>query len=112
MNQTINVQSWLEARKDEILEVSRLPVKEQLEAIEKAGSGVGFVFVLTMTSTDTESEFPQATHVDLTSIPVLRVRGEWVTVEDDNLLDILAGVIRMVAPNISEASDGDAKPTT
>ena len=98
MNQMITVEEWMSGRLGtEIIELPRLSVSDQLGNYDKAGTGVGFVLVLAMMSTD-EGERPEATQVDLQSLPVFKIRNAWMTPSDENFADVLSGIIRMVTP--------------
>ena len=82
----------------EYYELPNLSVQQQLDRYDSAETGVGFILVLAAITTDVESEYPEPTHFNVCSIPAVRIRGEWVTLEDENLADILTSLIRIVAP--------------
>ncbi|MDP6587004.1 MAG: hypothetical protein QF535_20290 [Anaerolineales bacterium] len=108
MNHTISVEKWLSQRLGvEVIELPQLPVREQLNKYDGAGSGVGFLLLLAMTSIDDESDNPETTHYGLLSVPIVKLRNTWMAIEDENLSDILAGVIRMVA---SEGINDGSEP--
>jgi hypothetical protein len=111
MNYTIDVEKWLSQRLGtEVMELPNLAIKCQLDSYDKAGSGVGFLLLLAMTSIDDESDDPKLTHYNLLSIPIVKLCNMWMTTEDENLSDILAGVIRMVAAEATNDTYTESEP--
>ena len=108
---TIPVKDWISAGLNkEFIELPNYTIQSQLEAYDKAGTGIGFILILLMLSTDSESDNPEATHVSMTSMPIVKLRNEWATIEDENLADMVAGLIRMIAPSVKpeQAEQGEA----
>ena len=105
MPYTVNIQDWMAQRQDEIIEIPKLSISEQLERYDSSETGIGFILVLCLMTMD-DSGTP--TNYDVLSMPVVKIRGEWLTINDENLADILAGVVRMVAP-ANEVANGDAR---
>jgi len=99
MNHTVTVEEWVKARLGtEVIELPKLAVEEQLRRYDEAGSGIGFILLLEMVTADADGEYPEATQFNLASVPAVKLCGSWMTVDDENLADILAGVVRLVAP--------------
>ena len=106
---TIPIRQWVRERIDrEIIELPNLLIDQQLQNYEAAGTGVGFVLFLAMITTDIESEDPEPTMASVLSLPVVKIRGEWVTPEDENIADIFSGLIRIIAPKANEVSSDDS----
>ena len=104
------VREWVQKRIGrEIIELPNLTIDQQLQNYDAAKSGVGFVLVLAMITTDVESEYPEATHASVISLPIIKILGEWVTLTDENLADILASVIRIIAPKNEVSSDDNIR---
>lgn len=96
---TITVKDWINTSVDKgLIELPNYTIKSQLDAYDSAGTGIGFILILSMVSSDSISDAPEATHAFMVSVPIVKMRGEWVTVEDENLADMVAGLIRMIAP--------------
>ena len=99
---------WFVKRVAEIEELPGLPISTQLRAYDDAGTGIGFILILEMLTTSQE-EKPQITHRQVLSVPVVKVRGIWMTTSDENLTDIFAGVVRLAAPINEGADDSGSK---
>jgi hypothetical protein len=99
MSNLMPLDAWLASR--EVLDLPAMPVATQLSRHDAVGTGLGFVFVLVSEESESERGVVEKNFA-LTTIPVLKVRGEWLTVADENLADIFAGFIRMVAPEITK----------
>lgn len=92
----IKISDWLEGRKDSVVELARSPVTTQLKAYDEAGTGLGFVMIGVLVSDVIKEQ--EETQISVQSVPVIKIKGEWHTVEDENLQEIASGFIRMVAP--------------
>lgn len=94
------IHNWIKSKIDkELVELPNIPISQQLDNYDKAGSGIGFVLLLMKVSTDIESDDPETTHLQIVSLPVIKIQNEWLTPNDENFSDILSGVIRTIAPN-------------
>jgi len=101
---TIPIVDWFKSHKiDEIAEIPSFPLLVQLKAFDDANTGIAFVMLLEPVSSGQEEPL-QATSLNMISIPVVKVRGVWVTAVDDGIRDIVSSVVRMVAP-INEATN-------
>ncbi len=115
MEYTTTINDWVMQRiGKEVLELTNLSVVKQLSQYDDAGTGFGFLLLLAKVSTDDVGDSPESTQLNLLSVPMLKLRNEWVTVSDENLADIVAGVIRMVTPSsafevANEVTDGSAE---
>jgi len=114
MEYTTTINDWVSQRiGKEVLELPNLTVAEQLSQYDNAGTGFGFLLLLAKVSTDDVGDSPESTQLNLLSVPMRKLRNEWVTINDENLADIVAGVIRMVTPSsafvANEETDGSAK---
>ena len=92
----IKVTSWLEENNDGVVELTKSPVTTQLKAYDEAGTGLGFVMIGILVDDIIKDQ--EKTQIAAQSVPVIKIKGEWHTVIDENLQEILSGVIRMVAP--------------
>jgi protoheme ferro-lyase len=99
----INIKEWLASKldTDEITEINKLPVQSQLDKYDAAGTGIGFVLVLSETTAEVDSDIDEQekpnSFLSLTSIPIVKINNQWVTVVDENISDIVSGVIRLMA---------------
>ena len=115
MEYTTTINDWVSQRiGQEVLELTNVPVAEQLLQYDDAGTGFGFLLLLAKVSTDDGGDSMESTQLNLLSVPMLKLRNEWVTIDDENLADIVAGVIRMVTPSsafevANEVTDGSAE---
>ena len=67
-------------------------IKIDLKVLESTGNGVGFIFIESLMSAggdDIASE--------ILSLPVFKVRGEWIVITDSNVCDIARGLINILA---------------
>lgn len=107
----IELYTWLKPKLGvDFTELPNLPVSLQLANYDNTQCGVGFVFVLSMTYAENESDEDPERNFEMESIPVIRMRGNWYTFDDDNIADIMRAIIRMITPegedDISEIQDG------
>lgn len=98
MNKIVDVMTWVQ--ENSLFDIPEMPLMTQLESLEKGGTGVGFVFG--MDALPTQEDKSDAECFELISVPVVKIKGRWVTVADENLSDILASIIRMLAPSEGE----------
>ena len=94
----IDIIEWASQRSRTIFELPNYSLQSQLDKYEQAETGIGFVLFLQLISTDTESDNPEATHTTVISVPVMKIRGRWQTVTNENVADMMSGLIRMVVP--------------
>lgn len=102
--QTTRVVEWLaKFTSEEIIELPGKPVVDQLKFYDEYGTGIGFIMYLVPMIEDTaggddnaEKNSNPVIEYHLKTRPVVRMRNDWYTVEDDNLEDILSAVIRML----------------
>lgn len=99
MKHTVSIEEWLALRRGaEVIELPNSSIQSQLTKYDEAGTGLGFVMVLSLVMED-DGVNPAQGSADLLPVPVVKLNKQWMTIEDENLADILSGVIRMVAPN-------------
>lgn len=102
------IKDWIVERLgNEVVEIPGWPVEGQLRKHDRTGSGIGFVLLFAMVSLESDGEVMEATHRTLMSVPIVRIRNEWLTMEDENLQDILSGIVRLVAPESFEEINDD-----
>ena len=95
----MNVCDWVLQRvRGEVIELPQYTIATQLAKYDAVGTGLGFVLLISLITSD-ENDPPQATGTEIISLPVVKIRSEWMTPGDGNVADILSGVVRMVAPN-------------
>ena len=92
----VKVTDWLEESKNGVAELTKSPVATQLKAYDEAGTGLGFVMIGVLVDDIIKDQ--DETQISVQSIPVIKIKGEWHTIVDENLQEIVSGVIRMVAP--------------
>jgi hypothetical protein len=92
----IKIQEWLKNEGDNVFEFPGKDIKSQIVKWEESNTGLGFVFVGVLVAKIEDGETPH--HSDMLSVPVIKIQGEWYTAKDENLRDILSGVIRSVTP--------------
>jgi len=109
MSYTTTVTDWMKERADSVMEIAGLPVQAQLDKYDASKTGIGFILVLELICVS-ENDPPKPTHADLVSQPVVKIRGTWVTINEENLSDILSGVVRMIAPDVGEANESGPQP--
>ena len=66
-------------------------INADLGVLEKTGNGVGFIFIESLIESDTDSA------TEVISLPVFKVRGEWIVITDNNICDIARGLINILA---------------
>ncbi len=97
MNSLVKISDWVEGQKSEFgaVELPNSAVEDQLKAYDENGTGIGFILILVPLVVN---ETKEAKQLDLVSVPVVKVRGEWLTPEDENIRDIFSGIVRISSP--------------
>jgi hypothetical protein len=101
---TLKVAEWLDSLSaNELLELEARPIVEQLAFYDKVGTGLGFIIFMVPTIADTgEDVDPDDMKVEyhLKSQPVVKMRNDWYTINDDNVVDMVAAVVRMLTSGL------------
>jgi len=93
----IKIQERVADEGNGVFELPGQGVKNQLAKWDESNTGLGFIFLgAPVAALEDGEEKPH--HIDLLSVPVIKIQGEWHTAKDENLRDILSGVIRSVTP--------------
>jgi hypothetical protein len=101
---TIDIYDWIKEREG-IEETPGRTIQEQLAAFDNAASGVGLVFVLELISKETvdvKSLTESGTHQELRTVPVAKIRDKWVTIDNEEVANILYNMIEILVSSQNE----------
>lgn len=83
----------------EIVELST-GIRAQIEKLEETGNGVGLVIfqshILIEQDGATTEINDNTVGLSVNSLPVVRMKGKWYIVTDENLSDVVSAIIRML----------------
>lgn len=100
---TQKLSDWLhKAIEDrEVRELTEFTVSKQIEVMDAVKTGIGLIIVLTPTYLEQQGEetkiSPEIINWDVTSYPVVLMRGQWHVSTSDGLCDVISGVIRLLS---------------
>ena len=99
---TLLVEEWLKNfGEEELIELAARPVASQLKFYDEVGSGIGFIMFLVPTIADTGADVDPADmkiELNVQSQPIIKMKNDWYTIDDDNMADVLSACFRMFKP--------------
>ena len=99
MNKLIEISKWLEKKLGvEIIELPNSSIAEQIDKFDDTGCGIGLILALEVYSTDDPTDISYT----MASYPVMKIRNVWMTIDDDNLSDMVRSMIIMLVPTNEE----------
>jgi hypothetical protein len=66
-------------------------INADLQILDSTGNGVGFIFIESLVESDAD------TVSEIISLPVFKVKGQWIVITDNNICDIARGLINILA---------------
>lgn len=101
MTYTIKLNEWLKSKKD-VRELPSYSFKKQLEQLDNIGTGIGFLIMTNKAELYTTTQNDIQETEEIISIPIIKIKGEWITFKDENIRDVIAGIINMLVPEEKE----------
>jgi len=93
---------WEQESAEAGIEGFGVPILGQIKKLDDIGSGVGLIMITVPVQSVSVSLVPNekdvyATESEVQSVGVLKVRGEWYAVIDENLSDIFCATINIIS---------------